>query len=742
MKIIFIALSIIFFSACSNVEVSGYTESIVKNAKNSVSSSSSEKESKSEETKISALEEDLSSLDEESLREKLLNYYPWPKPKAEALYKTASGSDEEDISIPYEDTDELKHEAYDSSNDKIRPYSWEETRVSFNEVENYEYGFDRDKKDPIVYISVYQKDPKQKMPDSKAAFIPVFNTASFHAFILRRENSNMEDIKDEQGLKSNEKKELDYTGRYILYGQNKRKKWERLENQIVVIPYDRVTKNIILMEINGENKIQETDKEKNYFITSKNVKTEFDKIFNQALVNANVNEANIKNIDEIKNKYKNIFDKPTISRNGENITIEQLGKEHIVDVNMNNPNNKFIIQQTYRIAEKIKPNQKNKESPLWHVIYAINKERKYWDLEKCESGLTYCNNFYPQLEPKDAKYKLVTLSTKKCKEFKEKNDIDWTDVKSEDVEIRVSKEDNRYYYIYKNKKEVTDFECKILYTDDGYPILPSPLGVKGGTYAGVMPLGDFKSLLKDPEAIKYGYDFSKVQLDIFENYLPYGSIIFVPRGKTNEDGAKFPIYHELGHSFGLTDVEHSHFFRKYRLNEVIGKYASSETNLMSWTAPIGKKIKYRNIPIACTRGTEYYIFGTDEFIGSVERLVNKGRERQWDCIRGNCYNSSFNDKYPDQYYYPEYDDKKEKFFNNEKYNLELSYSIDMTGFDLEEFYLYKFKGYSNEARKDYWNHEGECDNNSKKIIIPKSEENTTYKQAYEKSIEGKYISIY
>ena len=32
MKIIFIALSIIFFSACSNVEVSGYTESIVKNA--------------------------------------------------------------------------------------------------------------------------------------------------------------------------------------------------------------------------------------------------------------------------------------------------------------------------------------------------------------------------------------------------------------------------------------------------------------------------------------------------------------------------------------------------------------------------------------------------------------------------------------------------------------------------------------------------------------------------------------
>ena len=119
MKIIFIALSIIFFSACSNVEVSGYTESIVKNAKNSVSSSSSEKESKSEETKISALEEDLSSLDDESLREKLLNYYPWPKPKADP-------TPEPKAEPKYSETTDLK---YSTPDGYVEIYSWKETKV-------------------------------------------------------------------------------------------------------------------------------------------------------------------------------------------------------------------------------------------------------------------------------------------------------------------------------------------------------------------------------------------------------------------------------------------------------------------------------------------------------------------------------------------------------------------------------------------------------------------------------------
>lgn len=664
MKIIFIALSIIFFSACSNVEVSGYTESIVKNAKNSVSSSSSEKESKSEETKISALEEDLSSLDDESLREKLLNYYPWPKPKADP-------TPEPKAEPKYSETTDLK---YSTPDGYVEIYSWKETKVSFNEPASYEYGFDRDPTDldPIVYISVLEPSLISPSLNSKAKFIPHYTAGTTYSeYRLLHEKNSLEDInKEEALLKSSEEKELDKTGEYTLYGKNKRGKWIELANKIDVIPYSKIIKNITVIEMNGDKKISDIDKDNNNFITAQSIKESFNNVFNQALVYANINGAN--------------------EENKESITIERIGKNELVEIDMQRPTDDFLINALLETSTNLQKEGQKEDSKYWHVIYAINKARKIWYLDDCQGDLKKCNQFKPYLESNKTTYKLVTMK-EPCDDWKNKE-------KEEDVSIRISK-DGKFYHLFNKKlnKFINNLECKVLYTDNGFPIIPTINGVLDGDFAVNIFLDDkLNENWGDKLNENWGSPvFSFPKFQPHDSYLPRGGMAIVPR-RAGSPSQQYAAIHELGHTFGLTDVAQSELFLPSDIYDISIQdidarqiYASYETNLMSWQTPNGKRIRYRSTPIACTRGKQYYN-SEGKYIGSVELLNLEGSEKQWECVRGKCYDSKYKNIYPQDYYHS-------------------NYSVDI------------HPGFSNKARKEHWLHTGICNDEAKKLKKQTSE---------------------
>ena len=183
-----------------------------------------------------------------------------------------------------------------------------------------------------------------------------------------------------------------------------------------------------------------------------------------------------------------------------------------------------------------------------------------------------------------------------------------------------------------------------------------------------------------------------------------GSVIFVPRG--NGESSQYVVMHEFGHSLGLTDVIQSDLFT---INNVY--YASSETNVMSWREPSGNKLRYRDIPIACSGGNQYKDI-TGKNLGSTEHLIPGNFEKQWECIRGKCFKSEYSSGYPTDEIPMEF---RYKIFNTSAFNYNL--------------------GFSNTARKDYWKNEGECAS-QKLTLNGKTQEQ--YKKDYREDMKGKY----
>lgn len=435
-----------------------------------------------------------------------------------------------------------------------------------------------------------------------------------------------------------------------------------------VLPYTEVTKNVVYVEINGDpndnpwtpdtpnctNEIKEGCCENGF--TEACVKNVLKEIYNQAVID-------VKATTESASKYLNnqllniTMTKPEATQGNIYAKIKEKVDKIIADS---------------EVAQK-------KDSQYWHIILAINKERKIWELSQCISedskilgisDITNCGRygFRPERENVKTNYYVY-------------NKINGGIAQKKDAEIRVKQqiENNKpkmHYYIYTNGKPHPYKPGDMLYTDNGNPVVPTLGGIKNSKLAFSVPLATN---------------------DKHDGYLAYGSLIFVPR-RIGHSGL-YALSHELGHSFGLTDVSVSEVYRtkenaiykeqneddhglfenddrtKVGDREYDIKHASTESNLMSWQNPAGNKIRYRPVPIVCTGGTRYYkaskeisdskgnkykVYDSEKGVwgSNIERLILDGIENkdnlkeedwlelnQWECIRGNCYDSKYSSTY-------------------------------------------------------------------------------------------------
>ena len=471
------------------------------------------------------------------------------------------------------------------------------------------------------------------------------------------EHTDDSNTEPQQGIKGKQKKQPHYT-------------WSKFA-EIHILPYETLPKKMIFVPFNGTGENRwDVVKEKNGF-NKDSVIYYFNKVYKQAVLKPVV--------DELK--------------------ADDFGLSEDIEINITNPNDE-VYREMYKkgLNRAIKEgNLSDFNSPYWHIIYAINKIRKIWDLKNCYTN----NDFDENIELiDDRKYDLQNCGTAWEEENENTNyvlasyekcsteNVGIGDPIKKDVIIKAkqktkegsssfSKYKTSYYIFDKNNpnKKLEYKKCDYLYTDNGYPIIPKIEAVKGNVGASsvqMLPATNNKIVIRHDE------------------YLPYGSIIFVPRRKG--ESAQYVLMHELGHSYGLTDVAKSATiyrvidqdknknadkiyynddkytremipheegvidYRKY-----VNYYGSKETNLMTWQTPNGPKIRYRKTQIACTGGTVYYkatnykqgedgkaIYEFDKkkgSLGSIQRIIKDGFENQWECIRGKCYDEKYSTDY-------------------------------------------------------------------------------------------------
>ena len=640
MKKLLIALSTLFIVACSDGDIGGYTESIIKGA-SAPEANASEQQPSLLKKSSSPLDEDLSGLDEEELREKLMNSYPWPKPEGVAAPSSSSGSGGSSGSR-LEGSLNLPHNPSDG---EILPFSWKNVNPSFAERENgHEYGFDRDPsdRDPVVYISTKN--------GVGIAFDFLFDKSAFSDYYLLNDKESVADIENKKTIPSGYNTLSSDAAVYTLYGCLDRQLKRRsptcynTQKKIQVIPYELVEKNIIYVEFDDQTISSCEDDQNRINNDNKDgcVGYDYETLCKDGFTKC------------CAEKYINdVFKQAVMKVNVYQLSKCLFGKQEKLEVQMSNPKQTHIDQYTKmkfyadrRHDAKIGSSD-NYSSPFWHIVYAINKERKIWHLKECNTkdfDLSSCQGFRPEREPKDVQYFLTG-----CDDGEHP-----VTIKAKQTINNGSEE--MHYYINENDGKFK--ECHILFTDNGYPVVPSKDGIEGFMRA---MNAEFMNDSK------------------FYKYLRHGGIIFVPR-RAGESGL-YTLAHELGHSFGLVDVSLSEAFRikqdddsdkrqsgfKNLDNGNVGYrqyknlYASSETNVMAWESPVGRRLRYRPTPIACTDGTSYYKeLNNDGSVnkeggrwGTIERRIPDGTdttadgtiikdwdEFQWECVRGKCYDEN------------------------------------------------------------------------------------------------------
>ncbi|WP_290761550.1 hypothetical protein [Fibrobacter sp. UBA4297] len=668
MKALLTILSIFFIAACSDVDIGGYTESILKQAgPSNASVSQGNKNPQSLKKQVSTLGEDFSDLSEDELRDKLMNTNPW------TLALARNGADPESSSSTSDGSSssgslldgalDLPHNPQDGD---IIPYEWQMIAPSFTESSTHKYGFDRDPegKDSIIYIS-------GEIGES-ISFIPHLADELYDDYFLLAEND-----RKNYGLLSGKAADIEITsdksgGEYTLYGCITKGKKHTCINQhnkkpnllrINVKPYNMITKNVLYVEYNGENlscadekiKILEQiqDEQQNNGCDYNKCKNTFtrccmekylNKVFNQAVVNINL-------IWERACRYNQTKALKTF--------IDMNDREKYANNKVKSPY-ASLLESAIVILEKELAKTTNEtlkeKSAYWNVIFAINKIEKRWKLEACNKNkknennpeklydLSYCSGFYPQTEPKGVQFFLED----ECKGTEEEIAI----------KVKQSRENGdikHHYYIDKDNGVFNS--CHVLKLKDGYTIIP-PGGPSERTLASSV-------------------SFTPIGESPFAGFLPKASIIFVSRKA--DSSSYFTTAHELGHSLGLTDVHESKIFKVIQKddsdnpqksfinfdtkndNELDFKkyqnyYASSETNLMSWVTRggSGTRLRYRPVPIACTGGTRFFEekelneegkYDYKGMFGGIERLTGGNEPNQWECIRGECFNENALDKY-------------------------------------------------------------------------------------------------
>ncbi len=407
---------------------------------------------------------------------------------------------------------------------------------------------------------------------------------------------------------------------------------------IKVIPYEMDTKNFVYIQMDGGEKDIEKNSDYPNAFTKAMVDKYVNEVFKQAVLNTNSTDGT-KKLNDAKETFQN----------------------ELIQVEMTNPS--ATEDDFYKKLDKIYNFFKisrtlDKKADAWHIIIAINKVRKKWNLDKCRSKvgnpieLSACaskHNFQPEKEGPGTKYYIK--SAKGCRKGINPEDerpviISATPKISEGSiiydDIGTIMKD---YHVIENGKKLELKDCDTLFTDNGYAVIPTAEGIESA--------GISKSL----GSITTFGNVASYEHDIFDDYLPYGSIIIVPRNIGEE--SFYTSVHELLHSFGLTDIatisdyevpindptnrleiEYDPSFYKTNWGRYQNNYGTQESNVMQYISPGGNKIRHRENIITCTEGQKYeasFKKGSRTWdpieMGSGPLIIDGIGENQWDCLR-------------------------------------------------------------------------------------------------------------
>lgn len=388
--------------------------------------------------------------------------------------------------------------------------------------------------------------------------------------------------------------------------------------KIRIIPYTPIVKEFVFFEFDGSDKDRKEwdplEKEPENSITEKSVLNYFNKVYKQAAAKARITIGKDETGNDITIDENTDINKIDMSKKFKINSID------LIEVNMTenilSPDRDRMVNAAIEYFAKY-GDPTNQKSKYFHIVFAINKEKKTWKLENCidksthKIDLTSCNGFNPESEPDYVEY---YITEENCLDKEESTSAEsLEEINSSKKKVKIQKKDNHYYAI-KDGEAQTFKGCENLHTDNGYPIL---LG-KDAKAGGISRIWDKELLTQVANKINsHGTEESialtEDQIE-YKKHLPYGSFIFVKRS-TGERG-QYTVAHELGHSFGLTDVAVNH--SEKTKTELSSQNAilvtrtvkkpplsgTTETNLMTVMDISGPKIRYRDTPIACTMGKQ------------------------------------------------------------------------------------------------------------------------------------------
>lgn len=443
--------------------------------------------------------------------------------------------------------------------------------------------------------------------------------------------------------------------------------------KINIIPYEKITKKFVFIELNGDgsgdltgwNPLDEDSKKDFNIFTAKKTLDYFNKVYKQAVVNAEITIGRDEKNNDIKiNEETTAKDINDYSKSKYKFSLKNVQPEfpQLIEIDMTNEDNNGGISNRLKSAAADffakYGDVENRNSSYYHIVFAINKVRKKWDLSSCldeKSGsidLTFCNGFNPEGENSETKYYIMSPD-EAC--VKDEGGIG-TSPQKVDIKKKNILGETHYYALQKGEL-VPYARCDVLFTENGYPIIPDANGLLGVSYEWTKKRLDVVrkrlTTISSSSTTTSSSSIDSPDSDLFNDYLPYGSFIFMARGPGEE--YQYILMHELGHSFGLTDVVVNNENLKYSSSSGGTKVSgTTETNLMTWASNSGSQIRYRETPVACTEGKIVILklnLNKDnkpckgkevckeifyELKTPVENEASGEGDKQWDCIR-DCF---------------------------------------------------------------------------------------------------------
>ena len=453
----------------------------------------------------------------------------------------------------------------------IVSYTWDEVMIGFAEPDDYPYGFDRSslkdvspEGDRYVYISTAEGED--------AYFNAEISIDTYDSYRL------VNDVSGQETFVANEDVVNISAGDYSLYGKIKESDtWVDLDKHVKVIPYGPKNKEVYYMQLDGDG----VNLEDENFFREDRITDAFNDVYRQVLITPQI-------IPRTPTYYNN--ESINLDFN-QMLQINMFESNDIIAQSVKNQARETVLKQVEGVEIKNIDASKIKER---HVVFAVNKSLKYWPLSVLKtldtddlSFFTEYANFYPWMEPEGTTYAIQSVGN--CEGGVGAKPIGVT-IKL--VPYKTADGKDSYKLIaYHNGSPVSFGSCDYLYTTNGLPALP----------------------IDAPGALAVSYPIVKDKFRL-------GSVIWVPRGIGKS--SFYTVMHELGHSFGLTDVSKGELYED--------KFAYSETPLMTWQYPTGRKLRYRNIQVVFTGGAT-----TDD--GSlIECPIDGAFDNQWKCLRDEC----------------------------------------------------------------------------------------------------------